>query len=93
MPNLIPDIDVLGLVPWQAMPTIPAPDTRRSVTLLLNLLDSRVRHGVMEDEFHRLFVRCDCGYVFTRRAANHHACAWERIELAKNEVIDLTGEE
>jgi hypothetical protein len=47
----------------------------RGVTLLLNLLDSYVSPGITEEEFHLLFVKCDCGYILTRRAFKDHICA------------------
>jgi hypothetical protein len=102
MPNLIPDIDTPdlianidnpSLIPMEAIPTIRTHSIRRSVTLLLNLLDSRVRPGVTEDEFRWLFVRCDCGYILTRRASRDHACGGERAQVVKNNVIDLTGDD
>jgi hypothetical protein len=63
-----------------------------SISNLLELLDSRVRPGVTEAEFRTLFVKCDCGYLFTRRAFKDHACAGASINLTQEEVIDLTAE-
>jgi hypothetical protein len=59
---------------------------RRSVSNLLELLDSRVRPGVTEDEFGVLFVKCECGYILTKRAFKDHACAREVIDLADDNV-------
>jgi hypothetical protein len=58
---------------------------RRATSTLLELLDSRVRPGVTDDEFQALFVRCECGLILTRRAFRDHNCS--------KEVIDLTGED
>jgi hypothetical protein len=58
---------------------------RRSISNLLELLDSRVRPGLTGDEFGHLFVRCECGLILTRRAFRGHGCS--------KEVIDLTGED
>jgi hypothetical protein len=81
------DIDALDLVPRLEAPA-PRKHTRikgyKSITNLLELLDSRVGAGVTEVEFRRLFVRCDCGHIFTKRAFRTHACT------RGNEVIDLT---
>jgi len=56
---------------------------RSSTTTLLELLDSRVRPGVTDDEFRNLFVRCECGLILTSRAFSQHACS--------KEILDLTG--
>ena len=56
----------------------------KSVMNLLELLDAHVGVGVTEVEFHRLFVRCDCGHIFMMRAFRTHAC------MRRNKVIDLT---
>jgi hypothetical protein len=47
---------------------------RSGVSVLLKLLDSRVRPGVTEAEFQGLFVKCVCGLYFTRRAFRVHIC-------------------
>jgi len=47
---------------------------RSGVSVLLKLLDSRVRPGVTEAEFQGLFVKCACGLYFTRRAFRDHIC-------------------
>ena len=57
---------------------------RRSVSNLLELLDSCVRAGVMSAEFGSLFVRCECGLILTRQAFGQHGCS--------KEVLDLTGD-
>jgi hypothetical protein len=35
-------------------------------------------------------MKCDCGYLFTRRAFEDHACTEESIN--QQEVIDLTAD-
>jgi hypothetical protein len=96
---LIESVDINAgpdLMPRRAAPapaTLARTEGRRSISTLLELLDSRVRPGVKADEFRRLFVRCDCGYIVTRRAYRNHACAGESMEPAKNDVIDLTGDD
>lgn len=56
---------------------------RQVTSTLLELLDSRVRPGVTDDEFQRLFARCECGLISTKRAFRDHSCT--------KEVIDLTS--
>ena len=63
---------------------------RRNVSNLLELLDSRVRPGVTEIEFRRLFVKCECGLILTKRAFNDHVCSREVVDLT-DDVIDLTA--
>jgi hypothetical protein len=96
--DLVPDIDLLDhvleidapdLIPRRQLgPSIRS--AHKGVNLLLNLLDSRVRPGVTKVEFRRLFVKCDCGYIMTRRALGDHACGEGEIERVQ---MDLTEEE
>jgi hypothetical protein len=85
------------------IPQVPAPirrtstpikpvriEGRRNVSNLLELLDSRVRPGVTEIEFRRLFVKCECGLILTKRAFNDHACSREVVDLT-DDIIDLTA--
>jgi hypothetical protein len=66
-------------------------------------LDSVARPGLTEFEFKKLFVKCRCGKVTTRRVFNEHICAIIPDEPAPVDVdltsdaddedlIDLTGE-
>ena len=55
----------------------------RSISNLLELLDSRVRPGVTGAEFESLFVHCECGLILTCQAFRQYGCF--------KEVIDLTG--
>lgn len=76
------DINDSNLVPQR----FPVNGGRRSISNLLESLDSRVNPGVTGDEFRRLIVRCcSCGQFTTRRAFRNHKC--------QNEVIDLTGDD
>jgi hypothetical protein len=85
------------------IPQVPAPvrktstpikpvriEGRKNFSNLLELLDSRVRPGVTEIEFRHLFVKCECGYILTKRAFNDHACSREVVDLT-DDVIDLTA--
>ncbi|KIM75846.1 hypothetical protein PILCRDRAFT_13219 [Piloderma croceum F 1598] len=92
------DINAPDLVPRRAAPvpasgSRPRISSRKNVTHLLELLDSRVAPGVTGAEFRRLFVKCNCGLFFTRRAFQDHTCVGEQRDLTVTEVIDLTGEE
>jgi len=51
----------------------------------MELLESRPYPGVTELEFYKLFAKCDCGLITTKKAFSKHRC--------QNEVIDLTGED
>jgi hypothetical protein len=81
----------LDVFPRRAAP-VPVITThtngRGTFSVLLKLLDSRVRPGVTEAEFEQLFVQCECGCFCTRRAFENHACDEEK--MAANEMIDLT---
>jgi hypothetical protein len=41
---------------------------------MLAKLDATERAGIRESNFLKLFVRCECGYVMTRRSFKDHAC-------------------
>ena len=62
----------------------PALHPSHTTTKLLRKLDARVRPGISEVDFVKLFRRCQCGYYVTRRAFMDHECL--------NEVVDLTNE-
>jgi hypothetical protein len=64
----------------------PVPQARKTTSVLLMKLDSRMRPGITEAEFRTLFVKCQrCGLITTWRAFRLHGCA-----TAAMEVIDLT---
>lgn len=93
-----------NLVP-ERPPQKMAPASRRGVSSLLERLDSRIRPGLKVAEFKRLFVQCAaCEEVVTGRAFRHHQCQIaldiidltdkdEVVDLAEDEVIDLTMED
>jgi len=62
-----------------------------SVVARLLRLDSCIRAGVPEAEFNRLFAKCRCGLVMTRRVFRQHVCA---VAPATNPpiIIDLTSD-
>jgi hypothetical protein len=68
--------------------------TPRTVLDRLIRLDSCTRPGISEAEFHRLFVKCRCGLVTTRRVFRAHVCAVP-TGVIRNQpvVIDLTSED
>jgi hypothetical protein len=53
-------------------------------------LDSHTRPGLSEAEFNRLFAKCDCGLLMTRRVFRNHVCA---IVQNPSAVIDLTEDD
>ena len=57
-------------------------------------LDSWTRPGLSEAEFNRLFAKCHCGLVMTRRVFRNHICAMAAA-AARNPpvVIDLTSDD
>jgi hypothetical protein len=60
------------------VPAVPAPTpaVKKSTTQteLLERLDSDRRPGITEAQFRRLFAKCKCGMVTTRRVFKNHAC-------------------
>jgi hypothetical protein len=73
------------------MPALNARPSRRPATITEKFLklDSWGRAGLRESEFKKLFAKCVCGLVMTRRVFQDHDCA---ITLVPNTVIDLTSE-
>jgi len=98
--EVVPGIQ--GLV--VSMPTCNRPVKPPATTASqLEMLNSRVRPGLSEAEFKRLFARCSCGLIMTRRVFGNHAClpvaptvidltSDSDDDLASPIVIDLTGE-
>ena len=60
----------------------------------LILLDSCTRPGLSKAEFNRLFAKCRCGLVTTRRVFRMHICT-TGATMAQNPpvVIDLTADD
>jgi hypothetical protein len=57
-------------------------------------LDSWTRPGLSEPEFNRLFAKCQCGLVTTRRVFRNHICpVAEAVIWNPPEVIDLTSDD
>jgi hypothetical protein len=58
-------------------------------------LDSWTRPGLSKLEFNRLFAKCDCGLVMTRRVFRNHVCALARVGVSLDPpvVIDLTSDD
>lgn len=82
----------------------PPPNKILDVLDHLLKLDSPVAPGLLQDEFRKLFVKCHCGKVTTRRAFKAHICVIFRnvpvVDLTVDDdiavvgpvVIDLTGD-
>lgn len=59
-------------------------------------LDSHARPGLTEREFNRLFAKCNCGLITTRRVFADHSCAAAMPQLIVGSlptVIDLTSDD
>jgi hypothetical protein len=56
-------------------------------------LDSWTRPGLSKLEFNRLFAKCDCGLVMTRRVFRNHVCAVAEAAADPPVVIDLTSDD
>ena len=69
----------------ESIPNSRAPMCRtKTVPELLEQLDARVRPGIPDSEFLKLFVRCECGLVVTRRAFGEHKCRAAIIDLTED---------
>jgi hypothetical protein len=68
---------------------------RGSVLDRLLRLDCSVRPGLSEPEFNRLFAKCNCGLIVTRRAFRKHVCAVAPALVGNGPpaVIDLTADD
>jgi len=65
----------------------------RTVLDRLIRLDSCTQPGISEAEFHRLFAKCRCGLVMTRRVFRNHICAMAAAVVRNPPVvIDLTSD-
>ncbi|KIM71884.1 hypothetical protein PILCRDRAFT_16633 [Piloderma croceum F 1598] len=57
-------------------------------------LDSHARPGLSEREFNKLFAKCECGLITTRRVFTSHSCAAAVLQpVVSPTVIDLTGDD
>lgn len=57
-------------------------------------LDSNLRPGLLQAEFDRLFAKCNCGLLMTRRVFRNHVCT-VALAVARDPpmIIDLTGDD
>jgi hypothetical protein len=76
---------------YAPIPVLNPRPRRRPATATEKILklDSWGRAGLLESEFKRLFAKCACGLVMTRRVFPDHDCA---VTLVPNAVIDLTSD-
>jgi hypothetical protein len=93
--NIFPDL-------WASIPTYQRPTRSQNVSDRLLQLDS---WGLLEKDFAKLFAKCHCGLITTRRIFRDHVCAVAAapviIDLTSDDdaepsnpvVIDLTGDE
>jgi hypothetical protein len=65
----------------------PPPNVAPTVSEQLEKLDFFYRPGLTESEFKRLFAKCRCGIIVTRRMFHMHECMKEVV------VVDLTVED
>ncbi|KIM78742.1 hypothetical protein PILCRDRAFT_90500 [Piloderma croceum F 1598] len=94
--NRLAVYDAQGSIPAQfdALPcTLPSlsldePSNRRRETTLnqLKSLDCWRRPGILESDFVKLFAKCRCGLIMTRRVFRSHIC----VARPPPVVIDLT---
>lgn len=56
-------------------------------------LDSWAQPGLSEPEFNRLFAKCNCGLVMTRRVFREHTCVLVARVQNPPVVIDLTSDD
>lgn len=55
-------------------------------------LDSWGRAGLTETEFRKLFAKCLCGLVMTRRVFPDHFCVTAAVVKDTPVIIDLTSD-
>ncbi|KIM73385.1 hypothetical protein PILCRDRAFT_15292 [Piloderma croceum F 1598] len=94
-PISFPVVPLAGPGVAASVPTYEAP-IRGPETVLNRLLrlDSWARSGLSESEFNRLFAKCRCGLIMTRRVFRGHICAVAAGTMQKTPaVIDLTLDE
>lgn len=77
---------MFGYIPVYDRP-IRGPET---VLDKLLMLDSWGRAGLSEAEFRKLFAKCLCGLVMTRRVFPDHVCAVATVVKDPPIIIDLT---
>ena len=85
---------------YASVPVLERPiKSSQTIKNRLLRLDSWGRPGLHETEFKRLFVKCECGLVMTRRVFKEHECAITVIDLTSDNddsmsesVLDLTDD-
>jgi hypothetical protein len=78
---------VIGSLPTYERPA-RGPET--SIEQLLRLDTSR-RPGLSEAEFMKLFAKCSCGLIMTRRVFRDHICT-PAVQAPPAVIIDLTAD-
>jgi hypothetical protein len=69
------------------IPRCPPPEHAPKTTLDQMLcLDSLIQPGLLETDFKKLFVKCGCGLIMTKRCFNLHKC-WR---ISQPAILDLT---
>jgi hypothetical protein len=59
---------------------------------LLAKLDAPGRGGICESDFLRLFIKCECGYIVTRRSFGVHICLGQSATVTATErFVRSTG--
>ena len=53
-------------------------------------LDAFILPGLPEADFKKLFAKCHCGLIMTKRVFNIHRCMRTAASQAKQVIIDLT---
>jgi len=86
-------LDIVTSIPVYARP----PKHPEAVFDRLLRLDSLARPGLSSAQFIKLFAKCACGLIMTRRVFREHECAQTTIQAAlippvNNVIIDLTSE-
>lgn len=69
----------------------PSPPVDATTPTLLYRLHSAHRPGLLEKDFHNLFVRCSCGMVSTTRKNPFHMCQTS-LSASHSQDVSLLGE-
>lgn len=69
----------------------PSPPVDATTPALLYRLHSAHRPGLLEKDFHNLFVRCECGMVSTTRKNPFHRCQTS-LSARHSQDVSLLGE-
>jgi hypothetical protein len=79
---------------WRTFESVPTYEPLNdTIPALLLKLDAPVGAGLSDLEFMKLFVKCGCGLLMTRRSFEGHTCAVPAIGVQPPvNVIDLTSD-